>query len=33
MGEKNRFVFTKPRQMPLFEEKDDGSLEQYTVED
>jgi hypothetical protein len=29
MGEKNKFVFTRPKQIPLFEEKDDGTLRQY----
>jgi hypothetical protein len=32
MGERHKFVFTKPIQMPLFEEKDDGSLQQYSKE-
>jgi len=32
MGKSQRFVFTKPKQIPLFEEKDDGSLEQYKTE-
>jgi len=29
----NKFVFTKPKQIPLFEEQDDGALEQYKKED
>jgi len=24
-----KYVYTKPRQIPLFEEQDDGSLKQY----
>jgi hypothetical protein len=29
MGDENKFIFTKPKQIPLFEEQDDGALEQY----
>jgi hypothetical protein len=29
MGEESKFVFTKPKQIPLFEELEDGSLEQF----
>lgn len=32
MGKKNKFTFTKPMQIPLFEEKDDGSLKEYKRE-
>jgi len=32
MGKENKFVFTKPRQIPLFEELDDGNLKQYNSE-
>jgi hypothetical protein len=28
----NKFVFTKPKQIPLFEEQDDGKLKQYNPE-
>lgn len=30
MPTQNKFTFTKPRQMPLFEEQDDGSLTEYS---
>jgi len=33
MGEENKFVFTRPKQIPLFEEMDDGSLKQYQNDD
>jgi len=29
MGVNNKFVFTKPKQIPLFEEKEDGTLKEY----
>jgi len=29
MGTNSRYTFTKPKQMPLFEEEDDGSLKEY----
>jgi len=29
MGLKNKFVFTSPKQIPLFEEKEDGTLKEY----
>ncbi len=32
MGDNQKFVFTRPKQIPLFEEKDDGTLEQYKRE-
>jgi len=32
MGKKNKFIFTTPKQIPLFEEQDDGKLEQYQKE-
>jgi hypothetical protein len=32
MGDNNCFFFTKPKQIPLFEELDDGSLEVYKPE-
>ena len=28
-----KFVYTKPRQIPLFEEQDDGSLMQYQIDE
>jgi len=28
-----KYVYTKPRQIPLFEEQDDGSLKQYQPEE
>ena len=28
-----KYVYTKPRQIPLFEEQDDGSLKQYHHEE
>jgi hypothetical protein len=33
MGKDNKFVFTKPKQIPLFEELDDGDLKQYHREE
>jgi len=33
MASSNKFTFTKPRQIPLFEEQDDGSLRQYSEEE
>jgi hypothetical protein len=33
MGRENKFVFTKPMQIPLFEEEDNGILKQYQKED
>jgi hypothetical protein len=33
MGGKHRFVYTTPRQIPLFEEQTDGSLKQYQNEE
>ena len=33
MGSENRYVYTTPRQIPLFEEQDDGSLKQYKKEE
>jgi hypothetical protein len=32
MGENNKFRYLKPKQIPLFEEKDDGSLIEYNQE-
>ena len=32
MGDIQKFVFTRPKQIPLFEEKDDGTLEEYKKE-
>ena len=32
MGDKQKFVFTRPKQIPLFEENDDGTLEEYKKE-
>jgi len=32
MGKEHKFTFTKPLQIPLFEEEDDGSLTQYNQE-
>jgi len=32
MGEEPRYIFTRPKQIPLFEEKDDGTLKQYERE-
>ena len=29
MGKEAKFIFTTPKQIPLFEEQDDGRLEQY----
>lgn len=29
MRDDHKFTYTKPRQIPLFEEQDDGSLIQY----
>jgi len=29
MGKDYKFTYTTPRQIPLFEEEDDGSLTQY----
>jgi len=29
MGENNKFKFTRPMQIPLFEEQDDGELKEY----
>ena len=33
MSDKNKFTFTRPKQIPLFEEQDDGSLKQYSSEE
>ena len=30
MGNVSKFVFTTPKQIPLFEEEDDGALKQYS---
>jgi hypothetical protein len=32
MGTGIKFKFTKPRQMPLFEEQDDGSLKEFKID-
>jgi len=32
MGTDNKYIFTKPKQIPLFEEQDDGSLKEYEME-
>ena len=32
MGTERKIVFTKPKQLPLFEELDDGDLKQYNIE-
>jgi hypothetical protein len=32
MGTNNKYIFTKPKQIPLFEEQDDGSLKEYEIE-
>ncbi len=32
MGDNQKFVFTRPKQIPLFEENDDGTLEEYKRE-
>ena len=32
MGKENKFVFTKPKQIPLFEELNDGALREYKRE-
>jgi len=29
MGKNNRFLFTKPMQIPLFDENEDGSLKEH----
>jgi hypothetical protein len=29
MGKETKFVFTEPKQIPLFEEQDDGELAVY----
>jgi hypothetical protein len=29
MGKDDKFYYTIPKQIPLFEEKDDGTLKQY----
>ena len=29
MGTKNKLIYTKPRQIPLFDEEDDGDLQQH----
>ena len=29
MGKNKRFLFTKPMQIPLFDENDDGSLKEH----
>jgi hypothetical protein len=29
MGKERKIVFTKPKQIPLFEELEDGDLKQY----
>jgi len=31
MGADNKYIFTKPKQIPLFEEQDDGSLKEYEI--
>jgi len=31
MGTDNKYIFTKPKQIPLFEEQDDGSLKEYEI--
>ena len=33
MPAQNKFTFTKPRQMPLFEEQDDGTLTEYSTDE
>jgi hypothetical protein len=33
MGKETKFVFTAPKQIPLFEEQEDGVLKQYKKED
>jgi hypothetical protein len=33
MGRGPRFVFTEPKQIPLFEEQEDGILKEYKKED
>jgi hypothetical protein len=33
MGRETRFVFTVPKQIPLFEEQEDGILKEYKKED
>jgi len=32
MGTEYKFTYTRPKQIPLFEEEDDGSLMQYIQE-
>jgi len=29
MGKEHKYIFTRPKQIPLFEEKEDGTLKQY----
>lgn len=33
MGTEYKFTYTKPKQIPLFEEQDDGSLAQFKQND
>jgi len=33
MGKETKFIFTKLKQIPLFEEQDDGILKEYKKED
>ena len=33
MGTETKFIFTEPKQIPLFEEQDDGILKEYKKED
>lgn len=33
MGANTKYIFTKPKQIPLFEEQDDGSLKEYKMEE
>jgi len=32
MGKDMKYIYTTPKQIPLFEELDDGSLEEYSKE-
>jgi hypothetical protein len=31
MGTNNKYIFSKPKQIPLFEEQEDGTLKEYEI--